>query len=74
MSDVVIILNPWAGRGRAGKQRAMIEQELKGAGLEYRMMPVSYTHLDVYKRQVNRPRAPLAEESRDTASVQRLTE
>ena len=38
MSDVVIILNPWAGRGRAGKQRAMIEQELKGAGLEYRMM------------------------------------
>ena len=38
MNDVVIILNPWAGRGTAGKQHSKIEHELKRAGLDYRIM------------------------------------
>lgn len=39
MNDVMVIINPWAGRGRAGRNRRRIEQELKRAGLSYRVMP-----------------------------------
>lgn len=42
MDRVMIILNPWAGRGRAGKKRPKLEQALRKAGIDYELVP---THL-----------------------------
>ena len=38
MAKISIILNPWAGRGKAGRQRAALTQALDQAGLEYDLL------------------------------------
>lgn len=38
MTKISIILNPWAGRGKAGKQRPALEHALKEAGLDYELL------------------------------------
>lgn len=42
MDRVMIILNPWAGRGRAGKKRPQLEQVLRQASIDYELV---LTHL-----------------------------
>lgn len=38
MAKISIILNPWAGRGKAGKQRPALEHALGEAGLDYELL------------------------------------
>ena len=42
MERTMIILNPWAGRGKAGRKRAALERALRAAGVEYDLV---LTHL-----------------------------
>lgn len=38
MSKLLIILNPWAGRGTAGRRRAELEAALRASGAEYEVL------------------------------------
>jgi diacylglycerol kinase (ATP) len=38
MAKISIILNPWAGRGKAGRRQAALTQALDQAGLEYELL------------------------------------
>ena len=38
MALISIVLNPWAGRGKAGQRRGALQQALDAAGLEYEML------------------------------------
>jgi len=38
MSKTTIILNPWAGRGKAGRRQAALEEALRAAGISYTLL------------------------------------
>jgi diacylglycerol kinase (ATP) len=42
MNKILIVFNPWAGRGKAGRQLPALEAALKSANLPYE---ISYTHV-----------------------------